>query len=164
MLPALLFAAATAVQIPAGAALTDAITARDATLFHLFFQECAPARLAALVTPDFEMYHDRGGKVAGSGQAFVDLYTKQCTDRAKPGAWRSRRELIAGTLDVEPVPGFGAIEEGDHVFYERQGDGPERLAGKAHFVHLWQLGEDGSWRMARVLSYRHEAASNPEAH
>ena len=77
MLPALLFAAATAVQIPAGAALTDAITARDATLFHLFFQECAPARLAALVTPDFEMsttnrsdllYHKEDLLISGTGK------------------------------------------------------------------------------------------------
>ena len=161
MLP--LLALVAAVQVPSGPALSQVIVAHDLALFRTFFEECDAAKMADLLTPDFEFYHDRGGKVAGSARQFVDLYAQQCTDRAKPGAWHSRRELVAGTLNVEPVPGFGAIEEGDHVFYERQGDGPERLAGKAHFVHLWQLGEDGRWRVARVLSYRHAAAGNSQA-
>jgi len=160
MLP-LLALAITAVTVPTGPTLTDAIAARDAALFRLFFQECDPARMTRFLTPDFEMYHDRGGKVAGSARDFVDDYAKQCEARKLPGAWRSRRELVPGSMEVGPVPGFGAIEEGDHVFYERQGDGPERLAGKAHFVQLWQLGSDGLWRLARVFSYKHEAAKQP---
>ena len=86
----------------------------------------------------------------------VALYTKQCEAKKAPNAWRSRRELVADSLNVEPVPGFGAIEEGDHVFYERRGDGPEKLVGRAHFVQLWQLTASG-WRLARVLSYSHRA-------
>ena len=161
MLPLLAFAAAAAVQVPTGPALTQAIAARDLGLFRTFFEECDPAKMATFLTPDFEMYHDRGGKVAGSARDFVDDYARQCADRARPGAYRSRRELVADSLQVGPVPGFGAIEDGDHLFYERQGDGPEHLAGRAHFVHLWQLGQDGVWRVARVLSYRHEAAGSP---
>ena len=68
---------------------------------------------------------------------------------------------MASSLNVEAIPGYGAIEEGDHLFYERQGDGPERLTGKAHFVQLWQLGEDNVWRLARVLSYSHAPAGKP---
>jgi hypothetical protein len=161
MLPLLALATAAAIQIPTGPALTQAIAARDAALFHTFFEECDPAKMMGFLTPDLEFYHDRGGKVAGSAQQFVDDYAKQCAARAKPDAFRSRRELVAGSLEVGPVPGFGAIEEGDHLFYERQGDGPEHLVGKAHFVQLWQLGQDGVWRVARVLSYKHEAAGKP---
>ncbi|MBI1196936.1 MAG: DUF4440 domain-containing protein [Phenylobacterium sp.] len=142
--------------LPEGAALTEAIAKRDAEFFELFFRGCDPARLAGMLTGDFEMYHDRGGVVATSAGPFVATYAKECAERAAPGAWRSRRELVAGSLAAYPVPGYGAIEEGDHVFYERKGDGPERLAGRAHFVQLWKLAPDG-WRMARVFSYAHAA-------
>ncbi|MBB4838155.1 hypothetical protein HNP52_001206 [Sphingomonas kyeonggiensis] len=137
-------------------ALLAEVKAADAALFETFFERCDPARLAAQVTPDFEMYHDKDGVVATSGDAFVALYAKGCEAKKAPDAWRSRRALLPETLRVDPVPGFGAIEEGDHVFYERQGDGPEKLVGKAHFVQLWKRGADG-WRVARILSYAHQA-------
>jgi len=43
----------------------------------------------------------------------------------------------------------------------RQGDGPEKLTGKAHFLQLWQLGEDGVWRAKRIFSYSLRAAGTP---
>ncbi len=137
-------------------ALLAEVKAADTALFETFFERCDPARLASQVTPDFEMYHDKDGVVATSGKAFVALYAKGCEAKKAPDAWRSRRALLPGTLRVDPVPGYGAIEEGDHVFYERKGDSPEKLVGKAHFVQLWKKGPDG-WRVARILSYAHQA-------
>lgn len=142
--------------LPQGPALTEAIRARDAALFALVFDACAPERLRAMVTPDFEMYHDREGVVATTADAFVSGYARSCAARNAPDAWRSRRELVASTLNVHPVPGYGAIEDGEHVFYERRGDGPERLVGRARFTQLWRLTPDG-WRLARVFSYGHRA-------
>ena len=160
MLFLLAFAAAT-VTVPTGPALTEAIRARDADLFHTYFQSCDPAKMAGFFTPDLEFYHDKAGFDAHSAKEFVDDYAAKCADYAKPGAYLHRRELVADSLNVEAIPGFGAVEEGDHLFYERQGDGPERLVGKAHFVQLWQLGEDGVWRLKRVLSYSHQAVDKP---
>jgi ketosteroid isomerase-like protein len=60
-------------------------------------------------------------------------------------------------MQVNAIPGFGAVEEGSHVFYERKGDGPERLAGRARFSILWKLEADGRWRMARAFSIDHAA-------
>jgi hypothetical protein len=148
--------AAAAPALPQGAALTEALRARDAALFALVFTACDPERLRAMVTPDFEMYHDRDGVVATNADAFVNDYARSCTERRAPDAWRSRRELVASTLNVHPVPTSGAIEDGEHVFYERRGDGPERLVGRARFTQLWRLTPDG-WRLARVFSYAHRA-------
>ena len=147
-------APAEAVTLPEGEALTAAVAARDAEFFALAFEGCDPDRLRTMLTPGFEMYHDRGGVVARTADAFVADYRESCTARQAPDAWRSRRELVAASLNVHPVPGFGAIEDGEHQFYERQGDGPERLAGHARFTQLWRLGPDG-WRLARVFSYAH---------
>lgn len=139
-------------------ALLAEVKAADAALFDTFFERCDPAKLVGLVSPDFEMYHDKDGVVATSGAAFVALYAKGCEAKKAPDAWRSRRALLPETLRVDPVPGYGAIEEGDHVFYEHKGDGPEKLVGKAHFVQLWKKGPDG-WRVARILSYAHQAVN-----
>jgi Domain of unknown function (DUF4440) len=154
----ILFAlAVAAATIPEGAALTEAIRARDAEFFRVYFDECEPAKVRAMITNDLEMYHDKGGVVARGAQLFIDDYTKSCTEKLKPDAWRSRRELVASSLKVHPVPGFGAIQEGDHLFYERRGNGPERKAGTAHFVQLWAATPEG-WKLARIFSYAHAAA------
>jgi hypothetical protein len=154
----ILFAlAAAVVTLPQANVLTEEIRTRDAEFFGVYFDQCEPARVRAMITDDFEMYHDRGGVVARSAQPFIDDYTRSCTEKLKPDAWRSRRELVATSLKVHPVPGFGAIEEGDHVFYERQGDGPERKTGIAHFVQLWASTPQG-WKLSRVFSYAHAKA------
>jgi hypothetical protein len=143
--------------LPQGAALTSAIAERDAAMFTLFFDRCDPAALSAIIAPDFEMYHDRDGVVATSGEQFVAIYAKSCAAKKAPDAWRSRRELVTASLNVHPVPGYGAIEDGEHVFYERRGDGPEHKAGTARFTQLWRLAP-GGWQLARVFSYGHKAA------
>jgi hypothetical protein len=163
LLPALLAALALSpapvspspVEIPPAPALAQAIAARDAKLFGVMFEQCDPAALADLVTGDMEFYHDKGGRMAHD--AFLADYAKGCEAKKAPDAWRSRRKLIAGSMKVYAIPGFGAVEEGGHVFYERKGDGPERLAGKARFSILWKLEPDGQWRMARTFSIDHAA-------
>lgn len=151
---ALLQAAAPA--IPEGAELQRTVAAHDAALFAVMFDRCDPAALSGLVTEDIEFYHDKGGRMAGRA-AFVADYAKGCEGWAAPDAWRSRRELVAGSMRVFPIPGYGAVEEGTHQFYERKGNGPEKLVGRAHFSVLWKLDADGRWRMARAFSVGHEA-------
>ena len=62
--------------------------------------------------------------------------------------------LVRSSLAVDPVPGHGAIETGEHLFYERKGEGPEKLVGRARFAIVWRLDPDG-WKMSRALSYSH---------
>ncbi len=145
------------VALPDGAALTAEINGRDTELFSVMFDRCEPEALADIVTADFEFYHDKGGRMTGR-EAFVADYQTGCEAKKAPDAWRSRRVLVADTLRVYPIPGYGAVEEGTHLFYERQGDGPESLVGRARFSIVWTL-EDGRWRAARALSIDHAAAS-----
>lgn len=150
-------AAAPAITLPEGDALRAEIAARDAELFDLFFNHCEPDRVRALVTDDLEFYHDRDGLMRGAA-AFVADYARSCAGWGAADAWHSRRVLVPESLAVDPVPGYGAIETGEHLFYERQGEGPEHLAGRARFAHVWVLGADGRWRLSRVLSYSHRPA------
>ena len=151
-------AASPAIAIPDPPVLTEQIAARDAEFFALFFEGCDPARMRSMIADDIEMYHDKGGFVWRGADAVVAEYAKACAERRKPGAWRSRRALLRETLRVDPVPVHGAIDDGVHLFYERTGDGPERLAGRARFTQLWTLGADGAWRLARIFSFAHEKA------
>ena len=155
-----LFALLAAAAIPAQPALTEQIAARDADLFETLFLGCDPAKMGDFVTKDLEFYHDKGGVMRGR-EAFVDQYAKDCEARKDPAAWRSRRELLRPSLHVDPIPNYGAIETGDHVFYERKGvNGTEKLAGKARFANLWVLEADGKWRLSRVFSYAHQPAKD----
>ena len=157
LIAAALLLAAPEVQIPQGAALTAAIDEADKNFFELFFTGCDPAAARRMVTDDFEMYHDKGGLVASTGDAFIAEYADSCEKRKAPDAWRSRRELIRETLKVTPIPGYGAIEEGSHWFYERKGDGPEKKVGYSRFSQVWKL-DNGTWKIARVISIDHRAA------
>ena len=156
MISLLLLAAAAPPAMPEGPALRSSIEARDAELFELFFRGCDPARLRTMLTDDLEFYHDKDGFVFKGADAMVAAYAKTCAERAKPDAWNSRRELVKKSLVVDPVPGHGAMEAGDHVFYERKGDGPERLAGRARFTMVWKW-DEGQWKLSRVLSYAHRS-------
>lgn len=149
------------VTIPAQPALTEQIVAADAELFKLsFIQPCNVPRFRAMLTDDVEFYHDKAGFNVRKADDFVAIYIRQCTSRANLKASRSRRELVSSTLHVDPVPGWGAIETGEHLFYERQGKyAPEKLVGRARFAHLWVLGTDGKWRVSRIFSYAHGPAS-----
>lgn len=168
MPPILLFAAAAAAQpapaavtLPDQPALTQQIAARDAELFELLFTgPCDPARFRALLADDIEFYHDKSG-VIRSADSFVAGYEQNCAERQDPGAWRSRRVLVPGSLRVDPIPGWGAVEAGEHLFYEREGvNGTEQLAGRARFAQVWALASDGTWRLSRVFSFAHEAAGD----
>lgn len=149
-------AAGNMVPMPDGPALRTSIQARDSELFELYFLGCDPERLRPMLADDVEFYHDKGGFVFRNADAMVADYAKQCAGRMKPDAWRSRRELVAASLIVDPVPGHGAMEAGDHLFYERKGDGPEKLVGKARFAMVWKW-QNGEWKLSRILSYAHGA-------
>ena len=148
------------VRIPAQPELTRQIEAAEAGLFQLFFEgKCDPDRFRAMLADDIEFYHDKEGFNVRKPEEFVAMHERGCKSREDPTTWRSRRELVRSTLHVDPVPGHGAIETGDHLFYERHGaTGEEKLAGKARFAMLWVLGQDGKWRLSRVLSYAHADA------
>jgi hypothetical protein len=120
--------------------LFNLLRAKDSLLFTASFSNCDMSQLEKLVSTDFEFYHDRGG-ITPSKEKFIEsIRNGLCKDTAN---YRSRRELIPGTLQVFPMR-----------FYETIKGQPEKPGSTARFTHLWLL-EFNEWKLARVLSYDH---------
>lgn len=133
-------AAAEAPYEPADPALQDSIVALDSTLFQAY-NTCDSTTYAALFSDDFEFYHDKGG-LQTSKQASVEAFKKNVCGKVT-------RELLPGSIEVSPVPGFGAVEIGKHRFHNRLE--PDAISNYARFVIVWKR-EPASWKITRVIS------------
>jgi len=134
--------------------LYDAIAAMDRTLFAAVFDTCDIATLATVVADDFEFYHDKHGLSSTSGQQFVKAIEDTC-ERQKTGVdYRARRELVPGSMKVYPLNNYGAIQVGEHRFYQLLPGQPEKLVEVSLFTNVWKQDATG-WKLARVLSYDH---------
>ena len=134
--------------------LHDEIAAADAKFFAAVFDMCDTRALAALVTDDFEMFHDKGGRTSTSGAAFVTSIEGMCARQKTGEDYRARRELVAGSMKVYPLDNYGAVQVGEHRFYQRLSGRPEKLVEIALFTQVWKKDASG-WKLARVLSYDH---------
>jgi Domain of unknown function (DUF4440) len=131
-------------EIKSDAELTKAIMTLDKELFDAY-NTCNLEKLGTLVVDDLEFYHDKTGLAVGK-QVFLDAIKNNICGKVT-------RQLVAGSLEVYPLHGYGAVEIGTHRFYHPGMEGP---AGEAKFVTLWQY-KDGAWKVSRVISYDHGA-------
>lgn len=128
-------------EIKSDKELTQAITALDKQLFDAY-NTCNLEKLGTLVTDDLEFYHDKTGLAVGK-QPFLKAIKENICGKVT-------RELVAGSLEVYPLHGYGAVEIGVHRFHHPN----DSDVGEAKFVQLWQY-KDGAWKVSRVISYDH---------
>lgn len=113
--------------------LFNAFNTRDVEKFKSFFTE------------DLEFFHDKGGLTNYD-------YTMNFMKEVAKNNNGLRRDLIKGTLEVYPVPGYGAIEIGQHRFCHLENG--KQDCGNFKFVHIWQ-NKNGEWKISRIVSYDH---------
>jgi len=126
--------------------LDEEIRDADGQVFAAF-DACDVRRFAQFLSKDIEFYQDRVGEKG------YDRTLESMRDRCAEGI-QLRRELIADSLEIEAVPGFGAIEAGTHRFYRKQPDGSEHLDATAQFTNVW-VKASGAWKLLRVASFNH---------
>jgi hypothetical protein len=144
-------AEARAAEGQASSALTDEISALDSKVFDAFNHCSEPGRLdehAGYFSPDVEFYHDTGGVTWTRDEMIANTRKYVCGNFT--------RELVPGTLKVYPVKDFGAISQGVHRFCQLASG---QCEGLADFVIVWRQ-QAGQWRITRVLSYGHRAATD----
>ena len=126
---------------PESQPLHDTIARLD-SLFFDAYNNCKVDVMASLFSDSIEFYHDRGG-LATSKPGLMEALEKNICGKVK-------RELLPGSIEVYPIPGYGAVQMGAHRFFNNQ----EAAAGWsrfAKFVHTWQ-NKNGQWQLTRVIS------------
>jgi ketosteroid isomerase-like protein len=127
-----------------GPPLSDQIAAADRALFDAFNAHDIDKTMS-FFSKDLEFFHDLGGKQSYDevGAGFQSNFEKNNG---------LRRELVDGTLEIFPIPRYGAIETGRHRFCHSEGGKTE--CATFRFVHVWKA-ENGSWKLTRVVSFGH---------
>ncbi len=128
----------------ADAGLYKEIAHMDSILFNAFNTRDIN-QFKTLFTENLEFYHDKGGLTNYEHTIDFLKTTAKINNQL-------RRELVKGSLEVYPIPGYGAMEIGAHIFCHLE-NGKEDC-GTFKFVHIWQK-KDGEWKITRVVSYGH---------
>jgi CubicO group peptidase (beta-lactamase class C family) len=129
-----------------GGTLRDQILSADRQLFDAY-NTCDSVRFSRSLATDLEFFHDTTGLTGHDWN--VSALEKRCTETTK-----YHRTLDEQSVQVFPVPGYGALEIGTHRFYEHRADGSEKLDATPGFANVWKETVDG-WKLSRVLSYGH---------
>ena len=142
-------AAETASPASPDSELYRTVAALDTQLFDAY-NRCDLEAFRALLADDLEFYHDQGGLMLGA-EAVTEATRKHICGKV-------RRELVPGTLEVDKIEGYGAIELGSHRFCELEG---EHCMGIARFVQVWKR-EGDTWKATRIISFGHRALEGSE--
>ena len=142
-------------QIDSNSELFNMLKANDSLLFNIGFNTCDLSQFENLMSDDLEFYHDKSGVTNSKSEFMNVMKTGICNPS---NTFKARRELIKGSLEVFPLYKngelYGAIQIGEHRFFEKNGEQPEKTGSVAKFTHLWIL-ENNYWKLKRVLSYDH---------
>jgi Domain of unknown function (DUF4440) len=128
--------------------LYNEIARMDSVLFTAFNSQDT-VTMNNLFTEGLEWYQDNGGLL--SHQTVMSNF-KTMFDRFKSLNTPIRRELVAGSLEVHPIKGFGAIHIGKHTFCHWENG--KNDCGTFKFLMIWQK-KEGVWKISRVMSYDH---------
>ena len=142
-------------QVDSTSELFQQLEKKDSLLFNVGFNTCNMSQFEELVSEDFEFYHDKGGITNSKAKFILAFKEGLCKS---PTTYQSRRELVAGSLEVFELKNngevYGAIQRGKHHFFEKSTGKPETSGNIARFTHLWIL-ENNEWKLTRSLSYDH---------
>ena len=125
-------------------ALYQEIAHMDSVVFNAFNSRDVE-KFKSLFAVELEFYHDKGGLTNYDHTIEFMKTTAKNNDHL-------RRDLVKGTLEVYPIPGYGAMQIGAHTFCHMENGKQE--CGTFKFVHVWQK-KNGEWKITRVISYGH---------
>ena len=111
----------------------------DSCLFAAF-NNCDTMAYKKYFTDDLEFYHDRGGLTTSKKDLVTSIKNNICG--------KVNRELLPGSIEVYPIPNYGAVQMGAHRFQNKQENSTSRYS---KFVHTWHR-ENGQWKLSRVIS------------
>ncbi len=111
------------------------------SIFFTAYNNCDMATQQAIYSDSIEFYHDKGG-LSTSKEELLASTKKYICDKVT-------RELVKGSIEVSPIPGYGAVELGSHMFRNNQEKDQQPHASK--FIIIWKIA-DNNWKITRVIS------------
>ena len=111
------------------------------SIYFTAYNNCDMKKQAELYDEDLEFYHDKGGLVTSKQDILESLEKNICG--------KVTRELVAGSIEVYPIPGFGAVQMGMHKFHNNQE--PDAVSVASKFITIWKE-DDDVWKITRVIS------------
>lgn len=96
---------------------------------------------------DLEFYHDKGGmdNYEQTKIKMANLFKNNQNNNF-------RRTLVPGSLEVYPIPGYGALETCLHRFCHIENGKDD--CGTFKNIMIWKKTNEG-WKVTRVISYDH---------
>ncbi len=125
-------------------ALRAEIASLDSSVFSSFNNRDVQ-KFKGYFSEDLEFFHDKGGL---TGYAHTIEFLQTLANSKSD----LKRELVTGSLEVFPIPGYGAMQIGAHRFTHTENNRIESATFK--FVHIWRK-NNNSWKITRVISYDH---------
>lgn len=120
--------------------LYKTIVALD-SIFFTAYNTCDLKTQAAFYADSIEFYHDKGG-LNTSKKSIMEGTEKYVCGKVT-------RELVKGSIEVSPIPNYGAVEIGMHMFHNNQEKDQQAHASK--FVIIWK-NDNNKWTITRVIS------------
>ncbi len=96
---------------------------------------------ANFYTDDVEFYHDKGG--------FTNSKAELVESTRKFICGKVTRELVKGSIEVYPIPNYGAVEMGLHKFHNHTEPNHKPTIGR--FTIVWKNVGD-NWKITKVIS------------
>jgi ketosteroid isomerase-like protein len=112
----------------------------DSAFFHAY-NTCDLVKQAEFYADTIEFFHDKSGLETSKKKILADTKKYVCG--------RVSRELVAGSIEVSPLPGYGAVEIGMHAF--RNSEEKNEQPHPAKFVMVWKNTPRG-WKITKVIS------------
>jgi len=126
--------------VPSDQSLHDNILAMDKKFFDAY-NSCDLETQSEIISDDMEFYHDLGGLETDKATLIQAVKENICD--------KVTRQLVAGSMEVYPIAGHGAVSEGYHVFFNKlEPDAPQK---PSKFITIWKQTEEG-WKMSRIVS------------
>lgn len=116
------------------------ISKLDSLFFHAY-NTCDIAKQAEFYSDTIEFFHDKSG---------LDTSKKRILENTrKYVCGKVTRELVPGSIEVSPLPGYGAVELGMHMFHNSQ----EKAATPrpSRFMIIWK-NTGTKWQITKVIS------------
>src|SRR5579862_373455 len=125
---------------PESVTLYNTIAHMDSVYFDAY-NSCDMNFQAAIFADSIEFYHDKSGLETSKKDLLAAIKENICG--------KVTRVLVKGSLEVYPIPGYGAVEIALHQFINHMEQ--DHLSAPDKFIVVWRFKND-KWQITRVVS------------